>query len=60
LVSKKIYLNKSDSTASAIDKVLKAEENEVILYIPREAKAAESKKDLQLLQREVETAGKTY
>ncbi len=59
MVSKKIYLNKSDSTASAIDKVLKAEENEVILYIPREAKAAESKKDLQLLQREVETAGKT-
>lgn len=60
MVSKKIYLNKSDSTASAIDKVLRAEEDEVILYIPREAKAAESKKDLQLLQREVEAAGKTF
>ena len=59
-MSKKIYLNKSDSTASAIDKVLKADDDEVILYIPREAEAAESKKDLQLLQREVEAAGKTF
>ncbi|MCR4260774.1 MAG: hypothetical protein NUV96_00300 [Candidatus Colwellbacteria bacterium] len=59
-MNKKIYLNKSDSTASAIDKVLKADEDEVILYIPREAEAAETKKDLQLLQREVEAAGKTF
>ena len=59
-MSKKIYLNKSDSTASAIDKVLKADEDEVILYIPREAEAAETKKDLQLLQREVEAAGKSF
>jgi len=59
-VSKKIYLNKSDSTASAIDKVITADDNEVILYIPREAEAAETKKDLQLLQREVEAAGKTF
>ena len=59
-MSKKIYLNKSDSTASAIDKVLKADDDEVILYIPREAEVAESKKDLQLLQREVEAAGKTF
>ncbi|KKU19229.1 MAG: hypothetical protein UX31_C0006G0057 [Candidatus Nomurabacteria bacterium GW2011_GWA1_46_11] len=59
-MSKKIYLNKSDSTASAIDKILKADDDEVILYIPREAEVAESKKDLQLLQREVEAAGKTF
>lgn len=59
-MNKKIYLNKSDSTASAIDKVIRADEEEVILYIPREAKAAETKKDLQLLQREVEAAGKTF
>ena len=59
-MSKKIYLNKSDSTASAIDKILKADDDEVILYIPREAEVAESKKDLELLQREVEAAGKTF
>ncbi|MEX2054455.1 MAG: hypothetical protein WD883_02855 [Candidatus Colwellbacteria bacterium] len=58
-MSKKIYLNKSDSVASAIDKVLKAEDEEVILYIPRDAEAASTKKDLELLQREVAAAGKT-
>lgn len=59
-MSKKIYLNKSDSTASAIDKVIRAEDEEVVLYIPRDAEAAETKKDLQLLKREVEAAGKTF
>lgn len=59
VVSKKIYLNKSDSVASAIDKVLRAEDDEVVLYIPRDAEAAATRKDLELLQREVEAAGKS-
>lgn len=58
--SKKIYLNKSDSVASAIDKVLKASDDEVVIYIPREAEVAATKQDLELLKREVEAAGKVF
>ncbi|MBU2101443.1 hypothetical protein KKH05_01870 [Patescibacteria group bacterium] len=58
-MSKKIYLNKSDSIASAIDKVINAPDEEVVLYIPRGAEAAQDKKDIELLKREVGASGKS-
>jgi len=57
-VSKKIYLNKSDSVTSAIEKVIGADDNDVVLYIPRDAQAGESKKNLELIKREADAAGK--
>ncbi len=57
-MSRKIYLNKTDTAASAVDKIIKASDKEVILYIPREAEAAKTARDLQLLKREAEAAGK--
>jgi len=50
-VGKKIYLNKSDSVASAIDKVINAPDEEVVLYIPRGAEAARTKRDIELIKR---------
>ena len=58
-MSKKIYLNKSDSIASAIDKVINAPDEEVVLYIPRDAEAARAKRDIELIKREVEASGKS-
>jgi hypothetical protein len=58
-VSKKVYLNKSDSIASAIDKVINAPDEEVVLYIPRDAEAARAKRDIELIKREVEALGKS-
>jgi hypothetical protein len=58
-VSKKVYLNKTDSIASAIDKVINAPDEEVVLYIPRDAEAARTKRDIELIKREVEALGKT-
>ncbi|MDD5710626.1 MAG: hypothetical protein PHV43_00790 [Candidatus Colwellbacteria bacterium] len=58
-MSKKIYLNKSDSVASAIDKVINAPDEEVVLYIPRDAEAAKTKRDIELIKREVEASGKS-
>ena len=47
-MTKKVYLNKSDSIASAIDKVINAPDDDVILYIPRETEAASTKKNIEL------------
>jgi hypothetical protein len=57
-VGKKIYLNKSDSVASAIDKVINAPDEEVVLYIPRGAEAARTKRDIELIKREAGASGK--
>ncbi|PIR97843.1 MAG: hypothetical protein COT89_02115 [Candidatus Colwellbacteria bacterium CG10_big_fil_rev_8_21_14_0_10_42_22] len=58
-MSKKVYLNKSDSVTSAIDKVINAPDEEVVLYIPRGAEVASNRKDIELLKREVEASGKS-
>lgn len=55
---KKIYLSKTDSLASIVGKLVKAKEEEIILYIPRGTEFAASRTNFILLKREVTTAGK--
>ena len=54
----KIYIDKSDSAASVIDRILATQEDEVVLYIPRFTKLASSS-NFKLLKREVNSSGKS-
>lgn len=56
--TKKIYITKSDSLASIVGKIVKAREEEIVLYIPRGTEFAASRTNFILLKREVATAGK--
>ncbi|MBI2506663.1 MAG: baseplate J/gp47 family protein [Candidatus Colwellbacteria bacterium] len=56
--SKKIYVSKTDSLASIVGKIVKAKEEDIILYIPRGTEFAASRTNFVLLKREVGTAGK--
>lgn len=58
-MAKKIYISKTDSLASIVGKIIKAKEEEIILYIPRGTEFAASRTNFILLKREVTTAGKT-
>ncbi len=55
---KKIYVNKNDSVALIIEKVIKSGEEEIILYIPRGSELASSRNNFKLLKREAQSAGK--
>ncbi len=58
-MAKKIYLTKTDSLASVVGKIVKAKEEEIILYVPRGTEFAASRSNFILLKREAATAGKT-
>ena len=58
-MAKKIYLTKTDSLASVVGKIVKAKEDEIVLYIPRGAEFAASRTNFILLKREVTNAGKS-
>ncbi|MCL4404979.1 MAG: hypothetical protein M1361_02225 [Patescibacteria group bacterium] len=55
---KKIYVSKTDSVASVIEKVISAKDKEVTLSIPRDAEFSRLKNNFKLLKREAEQAGK--
>ncbi len=57
--TKKIYITKSDSLASIVGKIVKAKEEEIVLYIPRGTEFAASRTNFILLKREVATVGKS-
>lgn len=54
----KIYVNKSDSVASVVEKVLSSSDSPVVLYIPRLTEFASSRNNFLLLKRETDAAGK--
>lgn len=56
---KKIYINKTDPVTLIIEKVIKATEKEVSLYIPKGSELAASRNNFKLLKRESASAGKT-
>lgn len=56
--SKKIYVSKTDSLASIVGKIVKAKEENIVLYIPRGTAFASSRTNFILLKREVTAAGK--
>ena len=56
---KKIYVSKNDSLASIISKIIKAKDDEIVLYIPRGTEFGASRTNFILLKREVTTAGKS-
>ncbi len=49
---KKIYVNKTDSAASVIERVIKAPDKEVTLYVPRDTEFSRLKNNFRLLKRE--------
>ncbi len=55
---KKIYVNKTDSAASIIERVISVEDREVTLYIPRDTEFSRLKNNFRLLKREAGQAGK--
>lgn len=55
---KKIYVDKSDSVASVVERVLEASDENIILYIPRFTKLATSP-NFKLLKREIHASGKS-
>ncbi|MDP2650714.1 MAG: hypothetical protein Q8P04_01305, partial [bacterium] len=55
----KIYVSKTDSLASIVGKIVKAKEEEIVLYIPRGTEFAASRTNFILLKREVATVGKS-
>lgn len=55
---KKIYIDKSDSVASVVERILATSENEIVLYIPRFTKLASSA-NFKLLKREIHASGKS-
>ena len=55
---KKIYVNKTDSAASVIERVISVQDKEVILSIPRDTDFSKLKNNFRLLKREAEHAGK--
>lgn len=58
-MAKKIYVSKTDSLASIVGKIVKAREEEIVLYIPKGTEFAASRTNFILLKREVISAGKT-
>ncbi len=56
---KKIYVNKSDSAAAVIEKIINAKESEIVLYLPKGTELASSKNNFNLLKREAQSAGKS-
>ncbi len=54
---KKIYIDKSDSVASVVERILATVETEIVLYIPRFTKLASST-NFKLLKREIHASGK--
>lgn len=58
-MARKIYVSKTDSLASIVGKIVKAKEEEIVLYVPRGTEFAASRTNFILLKREVTTAGKT-
>jgi hypothetical protein len=55
---KKIYISKSDSVASIVEKIINVPEQTVVLYIPRFTNFASSRNNFILLRREARAAGK--
>ena len=57
-MNKKIHATKTESAASVIGKVLNSPDDEVVLYIPKEANFGRSRNDFLLLKREARVIGK--
>lgn len=55
---KKLYIDKEESAASVVERVLGEKDDEVRLIIPRDSKLKESVVNFRLLKREAEDAGK--
>jgi len=55
---KKIYVNKTDTAPSVIERVINATDKEITLYIPRGTQFATLKNNFSLLKREANHAGK--
>ncbi len=55
---KKIFLDRTDTLQVAVDKVLAAKAERVVLNVPRQSVLGESVHNFQILKRESETAGK--
>lgn len=55
---KKIYVNKTDTAPSVIERVISAEDKEITLYIPRGTQFSTLKNNFSLLKREAGHAGK--
>ncbi len=56
---KKIYVGKSDPITLVIEKVIKASEEDIVLYVPRDSVSFGIRNNFKLLKREAEAGGKT-
>ncbi len=56
---KKIYVGKTDPITLVIEKVIKASEKDIVLYVPRGSVSFSIRNNFKLLKRESEAAGKT-
>lgn len=56
---KKIYIGKTDPITLIIEKVIKASEKDVVLYVSRGSTSFSIRNNFKLLKREAEAAGKT-
>lgn len=57
-MAKKIYVDRSDTLAGVVDKILGVADKEIILYVPRATKIGTSPNNFRLLKREMDSAGK--
>src|SRR3989304_6377540 len=58
MVTKKLFVNKSDEATSVIERVLSTDADIIVLSIPRFSKFSESEQNFDLLKRESESSGK--
>ena len=56
---KKIYVGKADPITLVIEKVIKASEEDIVLYVPRGSVSFSVRNNFKLLKREANAAGKT-
>lgn len=55
---KKIYVDKNDSAAAIVEKILDAEDKEIVLYVPRFTKLINSINNFRVLKREIDASEK--
>ncbi len=56
---KKLFIDKNEEVASIVDRVISAEDGEVVLVVPKGSTIKESPENLLILKREADSAGKS-
>ncbi len=55
---KKLYIDKNDTVAAIVEKIVNSEDSEIVLYVPRFTKLSDTSNNFRLLKREIESTDK--